>query len=116
MIVNFSKVHRDPRQKLTHLGFSNSQKPLVVVSYESWLIFEKLRFMNHIWLTHMQYVYNMTQNFMTIFLPTKFYAHANFTPTQILKYRFSLKCVGVIFFKSHIQIQNKILHQMICMV
>ena len=74
MIVNFSKIHRDPRKKLTHFDFSNSQKPLVVVSYESWLIFEKLRFINHIWLTHMQYAYIMTQNFMTIFLPT-WYGH-----------------------------------------
>ena len=78
--------------------------------------FETLQFMNQIRVTDMQYVYIMTQNFMTIFLPTNFYAHASFTPTQILEYPFPLKCVGVIFFKPHIRIQNKILHQMICMV
>ena len=39
---NFFKVNHDPRQKLTHVGFSNSQNPLVVVSYESRHIFEKL--------------------------------------------------------------------------
>ena len=86
MIVNFAQVHHDPRRKLTHFGYSNSKKPLVVVNYESWLIFEKLRFMNHIWLQHIQYAYIMTQNFMTIFLPTKFFTHATFTPTQILRY------------------------------
>jgi len=73
MIVNFSQVHHDPRRKLTHFGFSNSKEPFLVVNYESWLIFEKLQFMNHIWLTHMQYANIMTQNFMTIFLLTKFF-------------------------------------------
>ena len=44
-----------------------------------------------------------------------FCANKNFPnpPTQILKYWFSLKCVDVIFFRPHIRIQNKILHQMI---
>ena len=73
MIVNFFKVHHGPRQKLTHAGFSNSQNPIVGVSYESWLIFEKLRFMTHKWLTHMQFAYIMTQNCMVIISPTKFY-------------------------------------------
>ena len=73
MIVNFAQVHHDPRQKLPHSGFSNSKKSLVGVNYESWFIFEKLQFMNHIRLTHMQYAYIMTQNFMTIFLPTKIF-------------------------------------------
>ena len=73
MIVNFAQVHHDPRRKLTHFGYSNSKKPLVVVNYESWAIFEKLQFMNHIRVTHMQYAYIMTQNFMTIFLLTNFF-------------------------------------------
>ena len=64
-------------------------------------------FIFELWLTHMQYVYIVTQNFMTIFCPQNF-------PTQIFKYRFSLKWGGVIFFIPHIRIQNKILHQMIC--
>ena len=67
--------------------------------------------MNHIRLTHMQYAYIMTQNFMAIFLPTNFFPTP---PTQIFKYRFSLKCVGNIFFRPHIRIQNKILYHMIC--
>ena len=41
MIVNFSPVYHDPRPKLIHVRFRNSQKPLVVVSNNSWLIFEK---------------------------------------------------------------------------
>ena len=57
MIVTFSKVHHDPHEKLIHAGFSNSQKLLVVVSNESWLIFEKFRFMTHMWLKHMQDAY-----------------------------------------------------------
>ena len=111
MIVNFAQVHHDPRQKLPNSGFSNSKKSLVGVNYESWFIFEKLQFMNHIWLTHMQDAYIMTQNFMAIFLPTNFFPTP---PTQIFKYRFSLKCVGVIFFRPHIRIQYKILHRIIC--
>ena len=82
MIVNFAQVHHNPRRKLTHFGLSNSKKPLVVVNYESWLIFEKLQFMNHIWLTYMQYAYIMTQNFMTIF----FCPH-NIAPAQNLRQR-----------------------------
>jgi len=73
MIVIFSKVHHDPRRKLTHFGFSNSRKPLVVMSYESRVILEKLRFMTKIWFTHMQYAHIMDQNFMAKFLPTKFF-------------------------------------------
>ena len=44
-----------------------------------------------------------------------FFANKNFPnpPTQILKYRFSLKCIDVIFFRPHTRIQNEILHQMI---
>ena len=89
MIVIFSPSYQDPRQKLIHAGFSNSQKPLVVVSNDSWLIFEKLRFMTDIWLLHMQYAYIMPQNFMTIFLLTKFFesAYANFQISIFSKIR-----------------------------
>ena len=58
----------------------------------------------------MQYAYIMDQNFMIKFLPTNFFPNP---PTQILKSQFPLKCVGVIFFRPHIRIQNKILHRMI---
>ena len=48
MIANFFVFHHNSRQKLTHVGFSTSRKPRVIVSNESWLIFEKSRFMTHI--------------------------------------------------------------------
>ena len=32
----------------------------------------------------------------------------------IFKYRFSVKYVGFIFFRPHIRIKNKMLHQLIC--
>jgi len=47
--------HHDSRKKMTHIGFSTSRKPREVVSYESWLIFEKSRFMTYIWLTNIRY-------------------------------------------------------------
>ena len=72
MIAKFFVFLHDPHQKLTHVDFSTSRKPRVVVSNESWLIFEKSRFMTSIWLTHIGYAYIMTQNLTTIFSPTKF--------------------------------------------
>ena len=44
-----------------------------------------------------------------------FFAHIIFPnpPTQNFKFRFTQKCVGVLFSRSHTRIQNKILHQMI---
>ena len=110
MIANFFVFHHNSRQKLTHVGFSISRKPRVVVSNESWLIFEKSRFMTHVWLTHIRYAYIMTQNFTAIFSPTKFFW---IRPRKFSNIVFFLKCVGVIFFRPHIRIQNKILHQMI---
>ena len=110
MIVTFSKVHHDPHEKLTHAGFSNSQKPLVVVSNKSWLIFEKLRFMTHMWLKHMQYAYIVTQNFMAIFLPTKMF-RIRLRKISIIDFS---KMRGRYIFRPHIRNWNKILHQMIC--
>ena len=103
-------LYHDPLEKVTHVDFSTSQKSLVVVSNESWLLFEKHRFMAHIWVMYMRYAYIMKQNFTTIFLP------ANFFRIRLRKFsniNFFLKCVGVIFFCLHIRIQKKILNQMI---
>ena len=111
MIAKCFVFHHDSRQKLTHVGFSTSRKPRVVVSNESWLIFEKSRFMTHVWLTHIWYAYIMTQNFTAIFSPTKFFW---IRPRKFSNIKISLKCVGVIFFRPHIRIQHKILHRMIC--
>ena len=61
--------------------------------------------MTHIWLTHMQYKYlQYDSEFQGNFLAYIIFPNP---PTQIFKYRFSLKCVGVIFFRPHIRIQNR---------
>ena len=76
--------------------------------------------MGHLWEILIYDSYVAQTNAICIYYESEFYdnffANKNFPnpPTQILKYRFSLKCVGVIFFRLHIRIQNKILHQMIC--
>jgi len=46
-------------------------------------------FIFELWLTHMQYVYIVTQNFMTIFCPQNFpeSAHANFQISIFSKIR-----------------------------
>ena len=68
-----------------------------------------------LWLIYDSNVCNM--HILWIRILWRFFSNANFRnpPTQNFKYWFSLKCVGVIFFRPHIRIQkNKILHQMIC--
>ena len=95
MIAIFSLSHPDPRQKLTHAGFSFSRKTLVVVSNESWLIFEKTRFMSYMWLIYMRYAYIMNQNFATIFLPTIFFRNR---PRKILKIDFLRNAWAKFFF------------------
>ena len=105
MIAIFSLSHPDPRQKLTHAGFSFSRKTLVVVSNESWLIFETCRFMSYMWLIYMRYAYIMNQNFTTIFLPTIFFPKP---PTQNFENCFFPKCVGKIFCRFQIRKLRKI--------
>ena len=76
--------------------------------------------MGHFWKTLIFDSYIAQTNAICIYCESEFYdnffVNKNFPnpPTQIFKYWFSLKCVGVIFFRPHIRIQNKILHQMIC--
>ena len=95
MIAIFSLSHPDPRQKLTHAGFSTSRKSLVVVSNESWLIFEKTRFMSYMWLIYMRYAYITNQNFTAIFLPTIFFRNH---PRKILKIDFLRNAWAIFFF------------------
>ena len=76
--------------------------------------------MVHFWKTSIYESQTAHTYTICIYYDSKFYdnlfAHKNVPtpPTQIFKYRFSLKCVGVIFFRPHIWIQYKILHRIIC--
>ena len=59
-----------------------------------------------LWLIYDSNVCNM--HILWIRILWRFFSNANFRnpPTQNFKYRFSLKCVGVIFFRPHIRIQK----------
>ena len=57
-----------------------------------------------LWLTYDSHIYNT--HILWLRILRRFFAHKIFLnpPTQIFKYRFSLKCVGVIFFRPHRQL------------
>ena len=114
-IVNIFYFHRVPGQKWRHFRLSKFQKAPWVVNYESWTIFSNF----DLWLMYESNVCDMYIIYSICYdsnFCDDFYDDKNFEnqPTQKLKFRISLECVGVKFFWLDIRIKHKISYWTIC--